>query len=582
MAIISLMPISFSQNQAPSPKLCEAAHTQSDLPSYQGLNGWLFHPGDLASPKLGLDSLPYIQRLHEALQAQGIKLVIVNLPTRAMVHHDQFDLNQAFFAQYDVLAGEAAFQQFHQRLEVLGVSAPNLFAPFVAKGRPYSYTFARNSHWNSAGSAFVAKNLAIYLKTLPQFVEIPEVKLKLELVKVIEKKGDLAVFAELACQTSLWENEAYPKYIATKIEPEDLDQSLFAEEHSEIVLWGTSNSEEGFNFRAFLEHELSARIANASISAGGLWSAMEGFFSQPTSKIDYPTIALWEFPFRNVEEFNNLSKYRQVIPMIYGECSAAESLAMSPWQKLRSQAIPLEALEEIRAWRAARAQLIPKQPAPDGSQDAIKLSFDGEANPWLVYSHDLGQILAGQAFTFSVWLWTDESEPKEASLLIYSIPEPAQVRKVDITLTSTPTQYDISYLFSSETTQTALALRIDGLKDPERLKEGMYLYAWQPKLSQENLEIFDLSPLNISGHDYYSYLEMSDKSILNFDLITESLAGEIEVLSVNRPNLIPNSGRYFLEFSDVLNAPVKSLSFRLAPSQKAKGRIRAKLCRVPR
>tara|TARA_R100000951_G_scaffold110150_1_gene107926 strand:+ start:47 stop:955 length:909 start_codon:yes stop_codon:yes gene_type:complete len=114
--------------------------------------------------------------------------------------------------------------------------------------------------------------------------------------------------------------------------------------------------------------------------------------------------------------------------------------------------------------------------APDGTTNSVyKTSkVTDNSDPYIGRS---GVSFTNTSMTFSVWLWTDEDQPKDVLLLIYrdSI---AEITTKNITLTTTPTRYFIEKTFSN--TPSNISYRIDLTPN----SSNQYIYAWGKQLEQ--------------------------------------------------------------------------------------------------
>jgi alginate biosynthesis protein AlgX len=72
---------------------------------------------------------------------------------------------------------------------------------------------------------------------------------------------------------------------------------------------------------------LHTEVANASVDAGGIDSALTLMLSDPGYTQTRPRVLLWESP--DIYSFNMPVLWRQVIPALAGACSEADALASS-------------------------------------------------------------------------------------------------------------------------------------------------------------------------------------------------------------------------------------------------------------
>jgi lambda family phage minor tail protein L len=127
-------------------------------------------------------------------------------------------------------------------------------------------------------------------------------------------------------------------------------------------------------------------------------------------------------------------------------------------------------------WTKVRVSVVANQAtAPDGSGSADKIISNGVTDPLVYQVTDLS-ITAGQVFTFSVDLWTDAGQPTSMQLFIYgnNYPTDGMISGKSITITNTPTRYNISVTAPVGFTSTDIRSRIDLKQNPD---DGDYIYA---------------------------------------------------------------------------------------------------------
>ena len=83
--------------------------------------------------------------------------------------------------------------------------------------------------------------------------------------------------------------------------------------------------------------------------------------------------------------------------------------------------------------------------------------------------------------------------------------------------------------------------------------------------------------LPLQGNSYFVYLELEDKTVVNFDL-TLTYTGGREQVSLGQSTRVPNSGRFFLELSGD-QGNLRSIS--LNAPRPVTGAVRARICRTP-
>lgn len=152
---------------------------------YAGRAGWLFHrtgidypsgppfldPGrlrarrnnaDRCDPLPQPDPIPAIRRLHEDLDARGIRLIVMPTPVKAVIHPEGFS-SRYTAAPTSAPLQNPSFHAFLARLKAIGVGvfdpAPLLHEWEEAKGNGAAY-LATDTHWRPGAMAAVAEGLA--------------------------------------------------------------------------------------------------------------------------------------------------------------------------------------------------------------------------------------------------------------------------------------------------------------------------------------------------------------------------------------------------------------------------------------
>ena len=106
--------------------------------------------------------------------------------------------------------------------------------------------------------------------------------------------------------------------------------ALFGDDASipSIALVGSSFSAvKDYYFNDFLEDELSASIANYAIGGGGLYTAIVSYLSSNDFIENKPKYLIWEVAGRYDLNQDGDAYFRQMIPSVYGECRAKDTLA---------------------------------------------------------------------------------------------------------------------------------------------------------------------------------------------------------------------------------------------------------------
>ena len=561
--------------------VCEAANNKKGIRVFQGQDGWLFHPGDLATNlEISDDALPYLARLNRALEQQGVRLLIANLPTRGMLHHNKFDNNQPFFKSYNNSLANYSFLKVNLVLNSVGILTPNLLQPFKNQGKPYNYSFTRDSHWSPSGSRVVAQEISRVIKALPEYKLIASQQFKTHTGDIKNRRTDLAYYVRKVCGNVKIPPEPEQVYKTIPVGNVVQDRDLFGDKLiPEIVLIGTSNSANNqVNFWGFLQDFLDIEILNVSIPAGGTWTAIKDYFLK-TKPTDYPRVAIWEFPYGIVFQLNKLQPYRELIPSIYGICdqSLITNQVRITHNNLSGNLINFPNSLEKSPWRSVQAKIDPNQAtSPNGQKDADKMVFSG-LKPRLLYRYQTHKPLASKTFRQRIWLWTDKSQPTQVKLHLYAHPNLKDLKSINIELNNEPTLYELSHTFRQAQKNTSLVMRVDGSPKGEQ----NYLYAWNAQLYEDNpLQVITNSKsLPIKGSDYYLAMEFSDLSILDFGIRIKHADEQIEIFNIQRSTRVNNSGKFFLELSPNIKSNLKEISLNLPTN--STGTLKTYICQAP-
>jgi hypothetical protein len=116
--------------------------------------------------------------------------------------------------------------------------------------------------------------------------------------------------------------------------------------------------------------------------------------------------------------------------------------------------------------------------APDGTVTADKITFSGGVDPYIGQNVNTGAPLAGRTITWSIWAWTDPGQPVttyEVYLYDFTV---TYIYSTTISITTTPTRYQITATFPAGATTPIVIARFDGPQGAGPPPAGSYYYAW--------------------------------------------------------------------------------------------------------
>ncbi len=274
-------------------------------------DGWVFGEWDLRTDfAIPEDTVPYMQRLVDALKARGITLVGVPVPSRGMLHAQYLDKTNPLAAAYSAETATQNYLAAIEQYESLGMVMVN----------PLSYLtenvdaldFKTDMHWTPEGAKQVAQAVADTLKTLPEAATLTPSTFTLSEAFIGEHEGVYTKDLTRLCNTPLPKEpiQHYELSGGPKV-------GLLEDATPSIMLLGTSFSEETFGFEKFLKAATGLDIVNLSTSGGTKWYSLERLFVDETAPL--PKIILWEFPAIAIPGWE-LTTMKRLIPMIYGSC----------------------------------------------------------------------------------------------------------------------------------------------------------------------------------------------------------------------------------------------------------------------
>lgn len=552
----------------------------------QGVDNWLFGRNELVTDiDIASETYQRIQELKKALDFVGIEVIVANLPHRSMMHFDKFDLSEPLLQEYNVQLAIQSYNESIQELQALGFEAPNVLEHLNQKSVA-DFGFKRDSHWTPEAAHSTARAIKNIFNNLTVDTQLRYTDFDVQLKEIVQRNSDLARYVSNACGF-VYPTEPQKTYEI--VQPGEVKGLFEATSTSNVALWGTSYSRSS-NFAEFLQAELDVEVHNYGFNVAGLWRSLRHYFLKNGDSNQHPEVVIWEFPFGYYEEFNQLDTYKEIIPTIYGICG--EGLDATPRTSV-TIANPINLLGESNNlfseanWLAMRSMIFPYETTTvDTSsrlESVVQLVFNGQNDPWIFRQVETNENLSGKEYEFSVWLWTDEEQPKDAAIYVYN---GADITIQKITLTDTPTEYLVKHQFA-DTENTAYSIRIDGLEsqidelNPKH--RDSYLYAAQPRIykRQPSIELLRNQTESIRNNDYYTYIRFDDRSIVDYDLLYGYADGTTIRQSISRDKYSRNNGKYFYELPHIESESyIESITIDGLVA-KSYGGISTQICRKP-
>ena len=307
-----------------------------------GRAGWLFNQSELHHSRFAFEGrIGYFKRLHEALEAQGVRLAILPIPTRPSLYPEMLYRKTGPASQYNLENVRIAYRDSVERLRTDGVSVMNLLDAALEYRKTNSPTlfFRRDHHWTPGGAKLFAATIAKALEG----IDLGEhTTFKTVNAGSIPYAGALPYYLEQVCKT--------------KVPPESLSrfETKGPDADQPVVLVGSDFSapnEQDFHFAEFLSEALGAGVQNLALPNGGFVGSLESYVLGGAFTAGKPRLLIWEFPVSSAPY--DQPALRQVIPTVNGTCSRDDiafvgqpvNLSVrNPATKLRDDA-PIRVLE---------------------------------------------------------------------------------------------------------------------------------------------------------------------------------------------------------------------------------------------
>lgn len=299
--------------------------------AFQGQDGWFFFKYDLEESYPLMEQTAFMAELHRALAGQGVSLVLLPVPSRAVVKPSvlyEEDLQQTAFAPDEAAA---TYNAFVNSLEGEGVAVVDVLAAAKAYDAAGGQTFfKRDLHWNTEGANAVAQATA---RTVQEAAGTPLPNNVLTLTRRPEDDGHQGQFVSrwlYAHCGYVLPSEPLGVYTVTRT---DQGSGLFDDNSPEIVLAGSSFSISPYYYD-FLAVALQSEVLNVSIGAGGALVGLDTYLLDGAYSTDKPSVLVWEFPV--FAPPLSEAAQRQLLGSVYGACQSAAATLKGQARSTRS------------------------------------------------------------------------------------------------------------------------------------------------------------------------------------------------------------------------------------------------------
>ena len=284
--------------------------------AFQGLDGWFFFDIDFETDYPLMQQTVFMGELSRALATQGVTLVILPIPSRAVVRPDVLNLDEPLAASFSEPDAVISYNAFLESLRAEGVAVVDVLSAAKAYDAQGGQTFLkRDLHWTTEGAQAVAQETA---KIVQQAVSepLPEAEITLTRTPFDESHRGQFVNRWLYTHCSyVLSGEPLGTYSVARTSQ---GSDLFGSSSPEVVLTGSSFSGEPYYYD-FLADALQSEVLNLSVGAGGAQVGLETYLLDGAYEDHKPQVLVWEFPLYAPPLSEEVQ--RQLIASVYGSCT---------------------------------------------------------------------------------------------------------------------------------------------------------------------------------------------------------------------------------------------------------------------
>jgi alginate biosynthesis protein AlgX len=275
-----------------------------------GRAGWLFNQSELHHSRFAFEGRSdYFKRLHAALEAKGVRLVILPVPTRASIYPEMLYRKNELASKYNLEKVRGAYRDSVERLRADGVTVMNLLDTALEYRKTNSpiLFFRRDHHWTPGGAKLFARTTG---KALEGIDLGDRVAFKTVNAGSVPYGGALPYFLDQVCKGKT-PSESLSRF-ETKGPDGDEPVALVGSDFS-------APNNQDFHFAEFLSEALGAGVQNLALANGGFIGSLESYVLGGAFAAGKPRLLVWEFPVSSAPY--DQPGLRQIIPTINNTCN---------------------------------------------------------------------------------------------------------------------------------------------------------------------------------------------------------------------------------------------------------------------
>ncbi|WP_459938347.1 alginate O-acetyltransferase AlgX-related protein [Desulfonatronum parangueonense] len=314
-------------------RLAEEARERQTM-TIQGKDGWLFFDQELAHIGAGpfwgeqaaqvsratnpdfADPLPAILDFHSQLQAQGVDLLLIPVPPKAIIYPDMLSDAISFDSSPPRL--DKVHQEFYALLRENNVQVLDLTETFLAERfQEQGPLYCRqDTHWSGLGCVKTAQKISNIVQGMPWFAELAQQSFEHQWQDV-QISGDLwRALNEPGLERETLALRHVGHESASSLEPMEPDQAspiiLLGDSHNLVFQAGGDMHARGAGLADQLALELGMPVDLIAVRGSGATPARINLFRRAQRDPDYwqgKKLVIWVFTAR---EFTHSDGWRMV------------------------------------------------------------------------------------------------------------------------------------------------------------------------------------------------------------------------------------------------------------------------------
>jgi alginate O-acetyltransferase complex protein AlgJ len=261
-----------------------------------GRDGWLFSVEEIQFYPDHAQNLQHrvamMGQISQALQKQGVDLVVAVVPDKARVHAPLLTTGTYphwYAPRYEQILGTA---------RQAGVAVVDLGAALREASASAPLYYRTDTHWNQQGAQRSAQ--AIAEQAAKRSATWPTVTFEVQAQGAAQDRvGDLLKMMSLGDMPN-WARPTPDSEIAQELQKKSASAApagLFDDASVSVVLVGSSYSQRA-NFHGYLQQALQADVLNVAKDGGGFLQSLAEYVSDQSFQSSKPQLIIWEVPER--------------------------------------------------------------------------------------------------------------------------------------------------------------------------------------------------------------------------------------------------------------------------------------------